>query len=273
MLALSNIIWKKGKSELIDFLRILESCNIKFLELALNCLWEDPTIIPISEILWIRDLLMSFDIRCISVHSLTYNRKDLKLFDTLQKRIELEDYIKRYLEIMEILHCKTIVFGSPTSREIHGRSIQKCNEVFKAFLHRIDSELHNDTWFLLEPLPASICEFINTCEEGVKLIKNGGFKNIYINLDTKTIIENRENINNIKNDMKYFKHCHINNPGLKPPGGLYKSFHHRFAQMLFNIGYKGYISMEVLLHKKNQNKEYIMKMIRNCFDIYSYNMG
>ena len=82
-ISISNIIWEKGKSNIVSFFEKLYISKIRNVELALNCIWEEPTKISNHDLYDLLILLKNYNLNVVSLHSLTYTRPDLMLFQGL----------------------------------------------------------------------------------------------------------------------------------------------------------------------------------------------
>ena len=79
-ISISNIIWQKGKKNLPVFFAALADRGVDAVELALSCFWEEPLDVDRNEILWLKNELAAYQIKLVSLHSLTYTRPELELF-------------------------------------------------------------------------------------------------------------------------------------------------------------------------------------------------
>lgn len=251
-LSISNILWPKGKENFSSFIKSVSDCGYDGVELALNCIWNEPVLASKDEIKSIKDLLDLHRLKISALHSITYTRLDLEFFDTVNTRKELVDYIKKYIDIADSLNCKNIVFGSPSSRKRHGKSISECNEIFSKVLHEIDSYSNGRVIFNLEPLSKENCEYINTMMEAQLLIFDLNLSSIGIQLDIRNCIENGETVDNFKEVQSKFHHCQVGNPGLTIPGGVYLDTHKGFSNALKEINYQGFIAGEILCKSQEQ---------------------
>ena len=267
-LSISNIIWKKGKEHFEDFLNLIAENNVNAIELSLNSIFEEPLDMKEEDFIWLNNLLAKYNVSISALHSLTYTRPDLELFSSKEKRDELLLYMYNYLEIAKKLNTKNIVYGSPKSRKIYNITQSEANAIFLDFLRKID--LHsNNVNFNIEPLPKLYCDYLNTYDEGVKLIESEAYDNIFIQLDIRSIIENKENIKSIFKNSKYLRHVHIGEPDLKmSENSIYASTHESLNSELREVKYTGYLSIEVINHSQNNFKKYTQKIIQRTRNYY-----
>jgi len=163
-LSVSNIIWEKDKNNFNKFLVGLKKNNIDAVELALNCLWDEPTVIKESDINWLKKIIYEYELEISALHALTYTRADLNFFRDKESFNDACSYLLKYVDIADKLGVQHLVLGSPSLRVMHEKSYSDCQLLFHEFLDKFDN--YSDSIFLnIEPLPENICEFINTISE------------------------------------------------------------------------------------------------------------
>lgn len=260
-LSISNIIWKKGKENFEGFLRTIVDNNVFSVELSLSSIFEEPLHITKNELTWLKNILSSYNVSVSSLHSLTYTRPDLEIFNYASKREELREYLLHYVYLAKELNSKNIVYGSPKSRKIYSYNKKELDTIFTDFLQSIDEQL-NGINFNIEPLPKIYCEYLNTFMESIDILKDSNMNNIFIQLDIRSIIENQEKVDEIFEYNQYIKHVHIGEPDLKMPSEEYSNIHSEINEKLQNMHYTGYLSAEVLNHNQNKFEEYTKSTIQ-----------
>ena len=266
-IAISNILWKKGKQHIPSFFSALSNHGIDGVELALSCFWEEPTEISNDDLRWLRMMLSDYQLKLVSLHSLTYSRPDLELFSDYRTRTDLVNYLKKYCELARELDCQNIVFGSPKCRVTYGKSREELDKIFLDVLHQIDKNA-DGIFFNIEPLAKEYCDYLNSYMESASLIRNENFRNIFIQLDVRSIIESKENIDDIFQNCGYIKHVHVGNPRLKLPASPFIKFHRSVSKELINIGYDGYVTAEVLNHNDEIMHNYLDKTVYIMRELY-----
>ena len=266
-LSISNIIWKKGKENFEDFLKAIVSNNIFAIELSLNSIFEEPLDMTEQDFTWLINLLKKYNITVSALHSLTFTRPDLEIFNTYKKREELLSYLLNYIDIAKKINTKNIVYGSPKSRQLYNYSIEEADKIFTEFLTKIDIKA-NGINFNIEPLPKVYCGYLHTFMDGVAILKKNNYKNIFIQLDIRSIIESKEDIEEIFKYKQYIQHVHIGEPNLTMPSNKYRNFHQNINNTLLNINYKNYCSIEVMNHQENDIKTYLNKTIQSTRRYY-----
>ena len=155
-----------------------------------------------------------------------------------------------------------MVFGSPKNRVI---SKKDDNEIAINFFRTLgEYALQKKTILSIEPNPELYgTNFINTTKEAFDFVKRVNHSGIMVNVDLGTVIENNEDINLIKENIEFVNHIHISEPNLELI--QQRTLHNNFADILKEINYQNYVSIEMKnLENKNQVKE-IMKYIMEVF--------
>lgn len=266
-LSISNIIWPKGEENLPEFLTALPGIGFKGVELALNCFWDEPTTVANAKLNWLSDQLKTSDLHVSALHSLTYTREDLEFFGSGQKKKELLDYLKRYIDLAMKFECKNLVLGSPKARRKHGKKTEDCNRIFLDFLGYLDS-YSQGIMINIEPLHESSCEYLNYFTEVVTLIENSNFKNIKIQLDVRSFIENEEPLDLINKYYSYISHCQVSDPGLLIPGNQHSGIHKKVSELLRSNHYSGFIAGEIINPRNIEKREYLSSAFTSLSGYY-----
>ncbi|TGM60678.1 sugar phosphate isomerase/epimerase family protein [Leptospira vanthielii] len=267
-IAISNIIWPKGEENFEEFLKTSQELGFDAVELALNCIWEEPIQTNKVKFDQLKELLLKYGLEISALHSVTYTRPDLEFFATNQKKEELIDYIKRYIDISLYLGCKNIVYGSPTSRRKNNKPTQVCEEIFLDSLSQVDLYCNRSVIFNIEPLNSKICEFINSMREAKELLVKRKFNSIGIQLDIRNCIENGETPEDYLYVKEYVHHCQVGNPGLTIPGDVYLSEHLSFSSVLRQSDYNGFVAGEILSEDKDSYRNNLKKAFSSLNQIY-----
>ncbi|MCM8525791.1 MAG: sugar phosphate isomerase/epimerase [Lentisphaeraceae bacterium] len=263
MLAVSNIIWSKGKEAFSEFVELLKNHNIEGVELALSCIWNEPKSISNKDIQWIKEVLEKRNLKVSALHSLTYTRPDLTLFDS---DLKLREYIKHYFDLAHKLDCKNIVFGSPKARMRNGKPVQECDQIFINFLSEVDT-YSDDISFNIEPLPVEYCDYLNSYKHALN-IASSGFKNIKVQLDLKAIVKTRsDDWAYLAGYSSYFNHLQVSDLDFNPPSQKDLKYHDQLKNFLLEINYQGYVSMESVV--KSNNPTVVENSINSFKQMYS----
>lgn len=251
-LAISNIIWSKGKENFPKFLDAVRDSGVEGVELALNAVFEEPSSLPDSELIALRQEIAKRGLAVSALHSLTFTRGDLELFGRKSKREELFSYLVEYVRIARLLNCGNLVFGSPSARKILGRNKGECDNIFLEFLLRLDKNL-GGVFLNIEPLHPAMCEYLHRLNEARELITMGELQNVRVQLDLRSCIENDESIGEIRSSLPFVRHCQVSDPGLVPITDSYASQHEAFFALLRDSSYSGFVAGEMLPPKGRED--------------------
>ena len=259
-ISISNILWPKGFDRLEEFFNELYRQNIVGVELALNCFWTEPVEASRNDILLLKNLLKRYQLKLVSIHSLTFTRPDLELFRGSANLNALEDYLFRYFDLARQLDCSNLVFGSPNTRNTYGMPKQNMDQIFLKFLTKIN-DCSEGVFFNIEPLSTRYCNYLNRFMECVELLENQDFKWIGIQLDIRSILESNEDIQQILRQQNYIHHAHTGNPGMNLLGGIYEKEHRFIASALRKAKYSKYLTAEILNNEGLQETKFLSEVI------------
>lgn len=244
-LAISNIIWTKGRDALPGFLDAARKFGVCGVELALNAIFEEPTSLSDADLIALHKEIASRGLVVSALHSLTFTRADLELFSSDEKREALIEYLIEYARIARLLKCSNLVFGSPSARRMRGRTRHECDDIFLSFLAALDNQM-DDIFFNIEPLHPAMCEYLHTLQDARELITGSNLRNIKIQLDLRSCIENNENSDQIRTSLPFITHCQVSDPGLTMLTAAHSQKHADFAALLREAHYTGFITGEML---------------------------
>jgi sugar phosphate isomerase/epimerase len=243
-LAVSNIAW--GSPDIDEFLRVLSNEGCEGIELSPSMLWTEPLDTAVSDIMQFKEKARTYGLEIPSMHSLTYTRPDLSFFDSPEGRKHLEDYIVSTGNLAGILDIPVMILGSAKSRIIGERNRNECFKWMTESCYRMAERLKSfNVTLLIEPLSRQYTDFINNAEEAMSLVKSVEHDFFALHIDLKSSFEEGENQELVWSTYAdYIKHCHVANPGLKPPTS--DCPHHvEAAAAIKSSGYDKYISLEI----------------------------
>ena len=243
-MSISNIAW--GNKNFEDFLKLIKSNGCDSIELAPSLIWNEPINSDKKSLQSLKNLLKNHDIKMVGFHSLLFNRPDLKFFKDKESRLKTIEYLKKLSELCQELGGSQIVLGSPANRALSGRSYESCvQQILEDFNLIADKCKKNEIYFCIEPLSKSMSDFITSSSEAGEIIKEINHENLKLHLDTKTIFENKEDLESIFD--KYhdqIQHFHISELGLIEIGKS-KNNHMSIAECLRKKNYKKFVSIEM----------------------------
>ena len=197
---------------------------------------------------WYRIINTHYLINVASMHSLLFN-VDKNLFSNNLDRWFLTDYLQRAVQFAARINCPNLCFGCGPNRNIPpDMSYEEAYEIGSDFLRNLaDYALDNGICISLEPIPEREgTNFINTTQQALDLVKKVGRPGLKVCVSVGTIIENREDINQIftKENIGFINHIHISEPFLAPLKK--RQIYEDITTLLKELKYKNYISVEIL---------------------------
>lgn len=145
-----------------------------------------------------------------------------------------------------------MVIGSPRQRNLlpgvtKARALGFAKEVFERALPEAE---RCGVTLAIEPLTPRETDFINTAADGIELIEAIRHPRFRLHLDVKAMSgsEKQPLPEVIKASAKYLHHFHANDPNLLGPG-MGDVDHRPIMRALKEIGYQGYVSVEVFDYK------------------------
>jgi sugar phosphate isomerase/epimerase len=229
-----------------DHLALLAEMGCHGLELSPSMIWEEPTSATSSVVARFKRKVSGYGLAIPSIHSLTYSRPDLKFFDSGETRTALVEYIARLAQLANSLECPLMVFGSAKSRQIGSRDRAECFEIMSQVFYQMAVRLEpSGVALLIEPLSKAETDSINNATEAVTLIQTVNHPNFLLHIDLKSSFAEKEDYDQVWSEyIRYIRHCHVANPGLRPPGDDCPD-HFAAAKAIKRSQYNGYISIEM----------------------------
>lgn len=106
--------------------------------------------------------------------------------------------------------------------------------------------------------------YINDTLSAIDLIRKIDSKGFLLNLDIGTMIQNDEQMSELKGNVHLVNHVHISEPGLK--NIKERDLHNELKQVLRNENYQGFISIEM---GKSDDIESLEKAIQYVKEIFN----
>jgi len=265
-LSVSNIAWQEN--ELEEHLSLLKELGCDGVEIAPSCIWKEPVGVSSKEVESFKKIVLKYGLTIPALHALLFKRPDLYLFGSIEKRQETILYLKGLISLAGELSAKVLIYGSSASRKIGDRDYAKCYEIAVEIFRELAAHAQeNNTIFCIEPLSLKESDFINTAEQGYRLVRDVGHSNFGLHLDLKAMIESKEDIDVIL--PKYasiMRHFHISEPGLVPVGNA--GFDHSGVGKIFSkISYNGFVSIE-MRRGFGDSREIIKKAVEYVRKVY-----
>lgn len=237
----------------IDFIKDISDAGFDYIELPVSSVKPEE---EEKEFLKVKEYLKKFSIKpkvfnCFIPSNLkiTGENRDIK---------RIKNYLNTSIRRVKEVGGEIIVFGSGGAREVPEKfPYEVAIQQIKEFLF-ITAEICKDYGItvVLEPLGPSSCNIINTTLEGNKIVNEVNRKEIKLLADLRHMKDAGENIENLKIVKENLFHIHLcdyNGKGeyVYPGEGMWEI--ENFLNILREIGYNRYISLEHCKFKKGGN--------------------
>lgn len=239
-LSISNIAWTYKDDE--EMYKHMSDSNFNGLEIAPTRIFtENPyEKLDLAKI-FSDEIKTKYNLLVSSMQSILFGKEE-RIFGSKNERDLLVKYTKMAIDFASMINCHNLVFGSPKNRIIDNhKQLPVAVEFFKELG---DYAFKKNTIVSIEPNPKIYgTNFINTTEEAFELVKNINSPGLMVNVDLGTIIQNKENIKIITDNIHLVNHVHISEPNLTVIKK--RSIHKELAYELKNTGYDKYVSIEM----------------------------
>ncbi|MGH7620587.1 MAG: sugar phosphate isomerase/epimerase family protein [Gemmatimonadaceae bacterium] len=241
-LAVSNIAWHPGEDDAIA--GVLRREEIGGVEIAPTKWRDKPLDATANEIAAYRRAWSDRGLRIVSLQALLFGRPDLELFGST--RHELAVYLHRVVELGAGLGAHALVFGSPKNR-LRG-SLPMSEAMASAtefFLDVGDFAAEHGVSIAIEANPPEYgCDFVTRTREAVELCRAIASAGVGVNGDAGGItLSGDEPRATVAAARGCLSHFHASEPNLAELGA--KSDHAAAAAGLLEIGYRGWVSVEM----------------------------
>jgi sugar phosphate isomerase/epimerase len=185
------------------------------------------------------------EISCISTGQVYADGGLMFTHENIRKREEVKEIFKELIDLAETFG-KTVNIGRIRG-QIGKRPRSYVEDLFIQVARELcDYALQKDVTLILEPVNRYEIDFINSVEEGVDLMKKVGRSNMMLMPDIFHMnIEDRKIGGELARNVDYIKYVHFADSNRLAPGEGHIDFHEVF-QFLFEAGYDGWISAEIL---------------------------
>ena len=226
----------------------VSSVGYEALEIAPFTLTDDVRKLSAEERRRIRELADSYGVGIAGLHWILVTPKGLHItHPELGVRRKTIEYIKALIKFNSDIGGKVLVVGSPEQRNVlPGVTRDRAwNYARGAFRECSLYAEEYDVILCLEPLARHLTNFINTAEEAMRMIDEVAHPNFKLILDVYSMCDEGRPIGSIIRSAKgYLAHFHANDDNKKGPG--FGNVNYReVANALIEIGYSGYVSVEV----------------------------
>lgn len=259
-LAISNIAWNLEDN--VNVYEIMKKNRFVGLEIAPTKFFpENPYLTELKTLKTLKNFFEKNKLELVSMQSILFGKSDLVLFEDNDKREKLLSYLKEGVLFAKNLGIKNIVFGNPKNRISNSKEDWSIGIKFFKELGEFAKE--NGVFIGIEANPTIYGgNFITTTEEAIKFVLECNSDGISLNLDLGTMIQNKENLDILKNiPIKKISHVHISEPYLNLISEENEKLHRGLFQYLKKENYNRYISIEMKFIEENN-----LKNIEKCLD-------
>jgi len=228
--------------------RFAASTGYDAIEIAPFTLADRVTAVPQSERRKVRETVAASGLAISAIHWVLAKTSGLHLtHPDAAVRDRTSQYLCELVDFCSDLGSSTIVIGSPKQRDCLPGVAQEqawdwATEVFRNAVGRASDQA---VILCLEPLGTTETNFINTAAEAIRFIEEFNTPSLRIILDVKAMSSEAKPVPDIiRASWPHFAYFHANDPNLKGPGFGSTDFG-PIAQALTDVGYHGYVSVEV----------------------------
>lgn len=245
--AICNELFKGWGFE--DVCRYVAGLGYHAVEVAPFTLAEDVRSIEGAKREELRRTVSRYGLKVAGLHWLLVKPEGLHInHPDPEVRSKTVEYLKALAEFCGDLGGNVMVFGSPRQRNVLPDVSYKDAWRWTVEAFREASEYASDYGVVIciEPLRRSLTNFVTTVEEALRLIEDVNRPNFRLILDVYFMSGSGRPIREqIISGSKYLSHVHANDDNRGGPG--FGSVDYReVADALREIGYQGYVSVEVL---------------------------
>lgn len=223
----------------------LSAMGLQGLEVAPSCVWLDtwseltPALVNAYAA-----KVKAAGLEVVGLHSLLFDHPELGLFRDSQTRRLTLDFMAHLSAVCRDLGGRTLIYGGGRKRgELPlGEATDEAIAFFGDLLPRIES---HGTCFCFEPLGVRHTDFINSAFDSLAIVKSVNHQALQVQLDAKALVENHEATQEVFSGMaSHLVHFHANEPDLGVLGSSGKVDHQAMGNMLRQVGYNKYVTIE-----------------------------
>lgn len=253
-LSICNIAWQQELDD--EMYQVCKDMGYSGIEIAPSRILGDMPYQNPNEGMRFQDTIKSkYNLEVVSLQSIWYGQEGLLFKEDYEK---LCDYTHEAIRFAGYLKVNNVVFGSPKMRKVF--QLDDYRKGIEFFSKAAEWAEEYDTTFSIEANPMIYgTNYINYTLEAMAIVKYINSKHLRVNLDIGTIISNKEEIEEIADNIELINHVHISEPNLELI--QVREIHKAIFKILRTEGYQGYISIEMKQQNINAIKK-IMKYIK-----------
>ncbi len=259
-LSISNIGWSVERDEQVYM--IMHELGFEGLEIAPTRLFAENPYQHIPEAKkWAQDIKGKYGYVVSSMQSIWYGRQE-KIYGSEEERRFLTEYTREAIDFAEAIECKNLVFGCPRNRCVPEDYDSLVGINFFKEIGDYAAE-HNTVIGIEANPPIYNTNYINDTVSALDLIKAIDSDGIKLNLDIGTMVENGEIIDLLIGKEYLINHVHVSEPGLNQLKN--RNIHFELANLLKNVNYNGFISIEVCKQDNVVEIKEMMSYVKRIF--------
>lgn len=238
--SISNIAW--GFESDVEMYHFLKNQGVSGLEIAPTRIFPENPYEHLKDAAEFKKRMYEqYGLQISSMQSIWFGRTESIFGDALQRE-SLYEYTKKAFAFSHALDCGNLVFGCPRNRNIN--KPEDIEVAIEFFSQLGELAVKEDTVLALEANPPIYnTNFMNTTSQAFDIVQQVNSQGIAINYDLGTVIENEEEIEELKVFLPKVNHIHISEPYLAEVS--YREIHAKLIQLLQEQNYTGYVSIEM----------------------------
>lgn len=270
-IAISNIAW--NPDEELDIIRLMQQHHISGIEIAPTKIWTNVESVTPADLHAQKEIWRSRSVSIVALQSLLFGHPELTLFENDVTRQRTTEYLKATIDIASGVGATALVFGSPRNRKRDTLPLETAFSIAVDFFSELgEYAAKRNTVFCIEPNPSAYgCDFICNSSEARALVKAVSCAGFRMHLDAGILTMNEENIEfEIEQSAPWLHHFHISDPQLGVIGtGI--TDHARIAKALRDVGYSGWVSIEMRNGWTTPNTTSVSQALENSMKWYGGN--
>lgn len=258
-ISISNIAWGKEQDE--EMYQYISEHKLNGIEIApTRIIEEQPYTKKEQAIEFAQKMKEKYHLEISSMQSIWYGKQG-NIFNQEEANMFIE-YTKKAIDFASYIKCENLVFGCPKNRNMPEH--KKEDDIIYFFKELGRYAKQKGTTVALEPNPTIYgTNFINTTKQAFDFVKKIDCEGIKVNVDFGTILQNKEDLQIIFENMSLVNHIHISEPNLARIER--RKEHQELSKFLKDIDYDKYISIEM---KKTETIQEVKDTIQYISEIF-----
>ena len=204
--------------------------------------WE----IPDLAIARLKSQLAAHGLTCAALQGILYKASGAALFVSPSSRAAMARHLAAVAQLAGKLGAKACVFGAPQQRDPGSLAPEKAREIAVAFLREVGPVFASEGCAIAfeANAPRYACRFVTTTAEAIDLVQEIATPGIGLQIDTGTLLSQREELSVLARAVPVAVHAHVSEPDLVVVGSS-GADHRPVAAALIVSGYRGSLSIEM----------------------------